>query len=137
MKGTRHKTTRVKAVAKLTGRSVETIWRSARQGCDLNSPASINEFLEGNTLRQSPNLIRKWIGLSAPNGAEPSDLNQIELGPIGKLGAAALQRLESAEEGAHARLMREIESGNGRNGERKPMRMLQILDSTVVSESYL
>ena len=40
---------------------------------------------------------------------EPSelDLNQIELGPVGKRGAAAaLARLEEIEERAHARLMR-------------------------------
>jgi len=46
---------------------------------------------------------------------EPSelDLNQIELGPVGKRGAAAaLQRLEEIEERAFARLERAIESGN-------------------------
>jgi hypothetical protein len=41
------------------------------------------------------------------------DLNQIELGPVGKRGAAAaLMRLEEIEERAHARLMRAIEAGN-------------------------
>jgi hypothetical protein len=46
---------------------------------------------------------------------EPSelDLNQIELGPVGKRGAAAaLARREEIEERAHARLMRAIEAGN-------------------------
>jgi hypothetical protein len=56
-------------------------------------------------------------GLGAP-AAEPEpdlepDLNQIELGPVGKRGAAAaLARLEEIEERAHARLMRAIEHGN-------------------------
>jgi hypothetical protein len=45
-------------------------------------------------------------------GSEP-DLNQIELAPVGRRGAAAaLQRLEEIEERAHARLMRAIEAGN-------------------------
>ncbi len=43
------------------------------------------------------------------------DLNQIELGPVGRRGAAnSVQRnsLEEIEERAHARLMRAIEAGN-------------------------
>jgi hypothetical protein len=109
------KSARVKAVAEQTGKSVGTIWRWVRNGCDLNSPASIKEFLEGNRLRQHANLVRKAKG---GNPIEPidtaiPDLNQIELGPIGKRGAAAaLQRLEEIEERAHARLMRAIEHGN-------------------------
>src|ERR1700693_3441018 len=109
---------RVKAVAKLTGRSVGTIWRWARQGCDLNSPASINEYLEGNRLRQHANLIRKANTESVETGtklvdeANP-DLDRIELGPIGKRGAAAaLQRLEAIEERSHARLLQAVENGN-------------------------
>src|ERR1700730_906339 len=95
---------RVKAVAKLTGRSVGTIWRWARQGYDLNSPASINENLEGNEIRRNSNLSRKTTAESV--GEATPDLNAIELGPIGKKGAAAaLARLEIIEERAHARLL--------------------------------
>jgi hypothetical protein len=97
------RSTRVKAVAKLTGRSVGTIWRWARQGCDLNSAASINEYLEGNELRRNANLVRRPTTESGQNGSKSvdgaiPDLNQIELGPIGKKGAAAaLMRLEITE----------------------------------------
>jgi hypothetical protein len=115
-------TARVREVAKLTGRSVGTIWRWAAQGCDLNSPASINEYLEGNRLRQHANLIkakdvrRNRSAFQSPLTEPPDsipDLDQIELGPVGKRGAAAaLQRLEEVEERAHARLIRAIEAGN-------------------------
>jgi hypothetical protein len=109
---------RVKAVAKLTGKSVGTIWRWARQGCDLNSPASINEHLEGNRLRQHANLIRKPTTKSVETGTKLADeaipdLSLIELGPVGPRGAAAaLARLEIIEERAHARLLQAIENGN-------------------------
>jgi len=107
------KTARIKQVAKSTGRSVGTIWRWQRQGCDLNSPASIKEFLEGNELRRNANLVCRGKTDVSPNDTATPDLNQIDLGPIGKRGAAAaLVRLEEIEERAHARLMRAIEAGN-------------------------
>ena len=112
-------TARVKAVAKLTGKSAVTIWRWVRQGCDLNSPASISEYLEGNRLRQHPNLIREPTTKSVRTGTKlvddqaSRDLDRIELGPIGKRGAAAaLERLENTEERAHARLIQAIAGGN-------------------------
>jgi hypothetical protein len=107
------KTARIKQVAKSTGRSVGTIWRWQRQGCDLNNPASIKEFLEGNELRRNANLVRRGKTDVSPNDTTTPDLDGIELGPVGKRGAAAaLQRLEEIEERAHARLMRAIEIGN-------------------------
>jgi hypothetical protein len=78
----------IKAVARQTKRSVNSIRRWVRQGCNLNSAASIKQFSQGNKLRQHPNTIRKSKG-DAPGDvpAEPApDLNQIELGPIGKRG---------------------------------------------------
>jgi hypothetical protein len=107
------KTARIKQVAKSTGRSVRTIWRWQRQGCDLNNPASIKEFLEGNELRRNANLVRRGKTDVGPNDTTTPDLNQIELGPVGSRGAAAaLERLERVEERSHARLMRAIEVGN-------------------------
>src|SRR5690349_16744462 len=101
-------TARVKAVAKQTGKSISTIWRWARHGCNLNSPASIREHQEGNELRQHANLIHKGKGgkpIEPIESAAP-DLNLIALGPVGARGAAAaLKRLEAVEERAHARLM--------------------------------
>lgn len=107
----------IKLVAFQTGKTTNTIRRWAKQGCDLNSPASINEYLLGNKLRQNPNTIRKpkaqAPGQPAAEAEPEPDLNQIELAPVGKRGAAAaLQRLEAIEERAHARLMRAIEIGN-------------------------
>ena len=107
------KTARIKQVAQSTGRSVGTIWRWQRQGCDLNSPASIKEFLEGNELRRNANLIRRGKTDVGPNDTSTPDLNQIALGPVGARGAAAaLKRLEAVEERSHARLIQAIEAGN-------------------------
>jgi hypothetical protein len=105
----------VRKVAKQTGKSVGTIWRYARNGCDINDPASIKAFVEGNELRQHANLIR-----NGKNGRQTKtdpnrvpDLDQIALIPVGKRGAAAaLARLEFFEVQAHARLLQAIESGD-------------------------
>jgi hypothetical protein len=106
-------TARIKAIAKRIGRSVTTLYRWQRQGCDLNSPASINEYLEGNELRRNANLVRRGKADVGPNDTTTPDLNAIELGPIGKLGAAAsLARLEFFEVQAHTRLLQAIESGD-------------------------
>jgi hypothetical protein len=108
-------TVRVRVVAQLSGKSVTTIFRWRRQGCDLNSPASINEYLEGNKLRQNANLIRKPKVDVTETDISPfePDLNKIKLAPAGPRGAAAaLARLEEIEERALVRLMRAIEAGN-------------------------
>src|SRR6202035_5830426 len=92
-------------------------------------PASVNQFPQGNKRRRHPNTVRKFNTIDAKPGKVPGvpgvvrpaeiepdhapDLDQIELAPVGRRGAAAaLQRLEEIEERAHARLMRAIESGN-------------------------
>jgi hypothetical protein len=117
-------TQRVKSVATKTGKSTSTVWRWVKAGCDISSPASINQFLKGNHRKRNgprhhnPKPIRKPTTESVETGSrlvdEPEpDLNEIELGPVGRRGAAAaLQRLEEIEERAHARLMRAIEAGN-------------------------
>jgi hypothetical protein len=108
----------VSEVASRVGRHPATVWRAIRRGCDIRSEASIQEFLQGNKRRQNPNTVRKpKNGIPPPvKDLEPeppeTDLNQIELGPVGKLGAAAaLARLEEVEERAHSRLLRAIEHG--------------------------
>ena len=100
-----------------------------KAGCDLSSPASVNQFLQGNKRRQHPDTVQNFNTIDAKPGKVPGvpgvvrpaeiepdpapDLDQIELAPVGRRGAAAaLQRLEEIEERAHARLMRAIESGN-------------------------
>jgi hypothetical protein len=113
----------VELVAKKTGKSISTIWRWRKDGCDISSSASLKQFLQSDRRRRNSNAVRKSENenISAEPVADPqesehvseSDLNLIELGPIGPKGAAAaLQRLEEIEERAHARLMRAIENGN-------------------------
>ena len=116
-------TRQVELVAKKAGRSKSTIWRWAKAGCDLSSPASIKPFLQGNRPRQTSDTVQNPNKENASPGhfadpqkaehvAEP-DLNAVDLAPVVRPGAAAaLQRLEEIEERAHARLMRAIENGN-------------------------
>src|ERR1700730_3821902 len=95
----------IKAVARQTKRSANTIRRWVRQGCNLNSAASIKQFSQGNQLRQHPNLIHRTRDVSPiePLDSVIPDLNLIELPPAGPRGAAAaLARLEEIEERAHA-----------------------------------
>jgi hypothetical protein len=108
-------------VAARVGRSCRTVWRWAAQGCDLDNPDSVREFLTGNALRQSPNfgdLVVQNGDTRKPKhhsraGAASDDQPMPELGPIGRRGAgAALERLEAVEERAHARLLQAIEEGD-------------------------
>jgi hypothetical protein len=137
------KTLRVNQVADRLRKHPATIWRWVARGCDIDSEESIQQFLSGDKRRRNPFQRALASGAAAPIGAknpntvqrsneqntsaecavdpqemehvaEPqSDLNSIELAPVGRRGAAAaLQRLEEIEERAHARLMRAIENGN-------------------------
>lgn len=111
------KTLRVKQVADRLGVHQSTIFRWILLGLDISSEEKIDQFLQGKKRRRNPNtshqpktdVAETDIG---PPVLEP-DLNAIELGPIGKRGAAAaLARLEQTEERAFARLSRAIEAGN-------------------------
>jgi hypothetical protein len=109
----------VNSVAARINKHPATVWRWIARGCDIRNEASVEEFLRGKKRKRNPhpNTIpkpkaRAIPGPAAANPPDP-DLNQIELGPVGKRGAAAaLMRLEEIEERAHARLMRAIEHGN-------------------------
>jgi hypothetical protein len=46
-------TQQVEAVAKKTGKSASTLWRWVKEGCNLSSPASIKQFIQGKRRRQS------------------------------------------------------------------------------------
>ena len=90
------KTLRVKQLADRLGRHPATIFRWLKLGMDINSEDSIQQFLLGNKRRRNlhPNTIRKPTTESGETGSKLveeaiPDLNQIELGPIGKRGAAA------------------------------------------------
>jgi hypothetical protein len=116
-------TRQVELVAKKVRKSESTIWRWRKDGCDISSSVSLKQFLQGEKRRWSANSVQKSEKENASSGPvtdpqelehvpEP-DLNQIELAPVGRRGAAAaLQRLEEIEERAHARLLRAIEHGN-------------------------
>ena len=114
------KTVRVKAVADRLGKHPATIFRWIKLGLDINSENSIQQFSSGKKRRQHPKTIREPKGVSEVEVSEVEhfesaapDLNHIELGPVGRRGAAAaLARLEEIEERAHARLMQAIEIGN-------------------------
>jgi hypothetical protein len=114
------KTQQVNALADRLGKHPATIFRWLNLGLDIDSEASIQEFLKGKKRKRNPhpNTIRKPKAQATPAPVaadlEPvPNLSQIELGPVGKRGAAAaLQRLEEIEERAHARLIRAIELGN-------------------------
>jgi hypothetical protein len=65
--------------------------------------------------QHNPNTICKLQGVSQvePLDTAASNLDQVELGPVGRRGAAAaLESLEEIEERAHARLIQAIEGGN-------------------------
>jgi hypothetical protein len=100
-------TQRVESVAIKTGKSTSTVWRWVKAGCDLSSPASINQFLKGSHRKRNG-------ALTVESNFEPApDLSQIKLPPAGPRGAAgALTRLEGLEERAYVRLTRAIEHGN-------------------------
>jgi hypothetical protein len=96
-------------------RSEATVWRWARAGCDFDDPESIKAFLieaerkKTNVQRyrdrrsKQPKESTQTVRRRTPNSVEPP--GNAELPPAGKKGAAAaLERLEIAEERAHARL---------------------------------
>jgi hypothetical protein len=77
-----------------------------KAGCDLSSPASINQFLKDSHRKRN-------AAPTAEPGTSSYGQPESDLLPLGKRGAVwALQRLEQAEERAFARLTRAIEYGN-------------------------
>jgi hypothetical protein len=100
------------------GKHPATIFRWLNLGLDIDSEASIQEFLRGKKCRRNPhpNPIRKpkaQVPGPVPESESEPDLNRNGLRPRGLLGvAAALTRLEEAEERAAARLRRAMEHGD-------------------------
>jgi hypothetical protein len=65
--------------------------------------------------QHNPNAIRKPKGVSQvkPLDSAASNLDKVQLGSVGRRGAAAaLARLEEVEERAHSKLLQAIEHGN-------------------------
>jgi hypothetical protein len=98
------------------GKSVPTLWRWVRQGCDLRDPKSVREWQVRNEIRKTNIQRAQERKRDKEHGESPRDAQdkpqthsepagKVTLAPAGRKGAAAaLERLETAEERAHARL---------------------------------
>jgi hypothetical protein len=108
---------------KKIGKSRATLFRWAKQGCDLRSENSVHAWIERNRLRET-NIAKsrrrrgftQKVSSNVPpqaSGAFKSQSNGQILGPPGKLGAgAALVRLEKEEEQGYRRLEAALANGN-------------------------
>ena len=121
-------------LSKKVGRSWRTLQYWAAQGCNLNDPESVKAFLEAKELRKT-NVQkarergknrqedgRRSAGPSVPTGNG-------EVPAPGRTGAAAaLERLEAAEESAHRRLEAALASGDRlRIQDAQAIRLLEVL----------
>src|SRR6516165_12173897 len=101
--------------SKRIGKSVPTLWRWIRQGCNLRDDKSVREWVTRNTIRET-NISKarkrrrdnEQKAQRASDVSAPSSLDHPgngELPPIGKKGAQhALARLEAQEAESHTRL---------------------------------
>jgi hypothetical protein len=115
---------RIFDLSRQTGRSPPTLRRWARQGCDLDDPEALKEFLERMDSRrpafdrpQQRNFSRVQTQVPPERARRPperlSPVANGEILPEGQKGAAfALKRLEASEEAAHRRLQSALERGN-------------------------
>jgi transposase len=101
----------IRELSKRIGKSRSTLLRWAKEGCDLHSHSSVQDWIEKNRLR-----IHARRG---PRNAQKLDSEPVlpvgngDLPPAGRKGAAAaLERLERQEEESHRRLAQAQASGN-------------------------
>src|ERR1700741_1937498 len=103
-------------LSKQIGRSVRTLRRWRSQGCDLEDPESVAKFLREKEFLLPPVKRLHGIGKPGPSLQQASPIppqSNGELSPVGRRGAAAaLERLESQEERAHARLELALKQGD-------------------------
>jgi|SRR6516162_2581777 hypothetical protein len=105
-------------LSKRIGKNRATLWRWAKEGCDLRSHASVQSWIEKKRTRET-NVEKarrrkeaQKIAAQSVNDQEPAG-NGETLPPAGKRGAAAaLERLENQEEEAHRRLQAALSRGN-------------------------
>jgi len=109
--------------ARKIGKSVPTLWRWVRQGCDLQDPKSVAEWVTRNTIRET-NISKarkrrrdneqKAQRASAVPASDRSEVGgNGDLPPAGRKGAAAaLERLERVEEESHRHLEAALKRGN-------------------------
>jgi hypothetical protein len=111
------------------GKSERTLWRWIKKGCNLRDPKSVREWVTRNEIRKT-NIARarerrgkeSVLPIAGKHlhehQAKPQTRfeppgNGETLPPPGRCGAAAaLERLELAEERAHARLQITLERGD-------------------------
>ena|ERR1700741_114696 len=108
----------VAACAKRIGKSVPTVWRWIREGCRIDDPRSVRAFIAAKQLRKTNvQKARERRGtqqeasprVQGSRRARSEPVGNGELPLAGRRGAAAaLERLEIAEERAHARLERAL-----------------------------
>jgi hypothetical protein len=105
------------------GKGERTLQRWVSQGCNLRDPKSVREWVTRNEIRQTPmeRARRRRRDEAQKAAATPHVITTErvsvptngELPPAGRKGAAAaLERLESAEESAHRRLQAALSRGN-------------------------
>src|SRR6516164_3421241 len=105
-------------LSKRIGKNRATLWRWAKEGCDLRSHASVQSWIEKKRTRET-NVEKarrrkeaQKIAAQSVNDQDPAG-NGETLPPAGKRGAAAaLERLENQEEEAHRRLQAALSRGN-------------------------
>src|SRR6516164_9525972 len=109
--------------SKRKGKSMPTLRRWIKQGCNLRDPKSVREWVTRNTIRET-NISkarkrrRDQEQKAAAEGAvssqeRPEPSGNGELPPAGKRGAQhALERLERVEEESHRRLEAALHRGN-------------------------
>ncbi len=122
----------VKGIAAQLGKGERTIWRWISQGLDISSPGSVQQFAVGKQLRRSnfersrERVERAFASVAGTGtGAGPKAKGSGGGGRLGFLigagdlpvpgrrgAAAALERLEAAEERAHARLLAGMAKGD-------------------------
>src|SRR5262245_35709139 len=97
------------------GKSRSTLFKWISEGCDLRNPKSVQEWVTRNTIRETniskarkrraENNQKAQRSPSATASERSEPVGNGDLPPAGKLGAAALDRLERAEEESHRRLL--------------------------------
>ena len=98
------------------GKSKPTLRIWSKEGCDLRSHASVQEWLEKKSHRvprMGPEKRAIYENVSEGKESPEFNGNGHELAPAGQRGAQhALARLESQEEEGHRRLQAALERGN-------------------------
>lgn len=110
-------------LSKRIGRTPVTLYKWAREGCDLRNHDSVQQWIEKKKHRE-PEMVRQYRARKAKEAGESEQVtegvlsktsfeNGEALAPAGQKGAQhALARLESQEEEAHRRLQAALERGN-------------------------